>query len=238
MSTTQTTQSPKNDTLPPPARAAKMFSLVERIASRFARRVPAHIELDDLVGAGSLGLAEAYERRGSMPGDEFETFAACRVRGAILDELRRLDHLSRRMRHTVRRLDEASHDAAQKGADAPVDAEVAAKVGIKAERHRKIMLRQSMEIAQGADAHAVADTTSPSPESLVEAKDLVEKARAGIAKLPARMQFVLEQRYTCGASQREVADMLGVTESRVSQLHTRAMKELAALVAEPELLAA
>ena len=118
-------------TMPPAACAAKMFKVVRQVASRMARRLPRHVDVEDLVGAGALGLADAFSRRNGMPSSEFEAFASYRIRGAMLDELRRLDAMSRRTRARARRVAKAQRAVEQRsGGDACVE-EVAKELGME-----------------------------------------------------------------------------------------------------------
>ncbi len=215
-------------TLPPPVRAARMLAIVKRIASSIARRLPKHIETDDLFGAGSVGLAEAYRRRGDMHGDMFEAFAACRVRGAILDELRRNDPLSRRLRSIARSIDDASAATATMGEKANGEA-VAHKLGIDPARYRALQLSKRASNATDQESESVRDPAS-SPEQLVDEKQRKELLAAAAEKLPARLRFVVVQRYVHDVTLREVGVRLNVSESRACQMEREALARLAALL--------
>jgi len=219
---------PVQPTLPPPVRAMRMLGIVKRIAGSIARRLPKHIDTDDLMGAGSVGLAEAYKRRGDMNGEMFETFAACRVRGAILDDLRRNDPLSRRLRSMARSIDDASAATATMGVKVDGEA-VAEKLGIEPARYRALQLCKGAANTTDHESESVRDPGS-SPEQLVDDKQTFAMLHAAADKLPERLRFVLVQRYVHDVTLREVGVQLNVSESRACQMEREALAKLAALL--------
>lgn len=190
----------------------KLMSIVVAIARRFRRKLPAHITLDDLVGPGTLGLAEACGKRAAMSEAEFETFARHRIRGAMLDELRKADPLTRRERRFLRAVDGEIDQPANENA---VDAQRAKASALRARR------------AVCLDSEPVLyDTEASSPEELVALKQRAERVLAFTDRLDPRLKFIVQERLFHGRSLRELAAVLEVTESRVCQLMTRATREL------------
>ena len=168
--------------------------LVERVAKRVARRLPRSVSLDDLVGAGSLGLIDAVKRFDPERAPSFAAYAELRIRGAILDHLRSLDWLPRSMRASVKR---GESDAAVVSIDE--------RDGV------------------GFDGFA---GSSPSPVTVLERREQRADLAAAIAQLPERTRRVLALYYVDELTLKEVGEVLGVTESRVCQLHGEAVLRL------------
>ncbi len=224
---------PSRPTLPPGARAAKMMTTVRKVASGLARRLPRHVDIEDLVGAGSLGLADAFSRRGTMPGSEFEAFAIYRIRGAMLDELRRLDAMPRRSRLSAKRVAVASRAVEQKLGRPAGDEEVAAELGLEMGAYQA--LRAKIDASRGPvpfsalgaeddDAtHDVADPKDEAPDTLAARSQIGRQITAKVNNLPERMRAVLVGIYVEGTTLKEIGRVLGVSESRVCQIHTEAL---------------
>ena len=229
---------PTPATLPPAVRAKRMVNTVRMLAARLGRRLPQHIDRDDLVGAGSLGLADAYSRRGSMSGAEFETFAACRIRGEMIDELRRLDALSRGARRSAKLLAKARHNAEQKLGRSALDAEVAHELGInltayrhlcsQVESHRAPVLFSAMGSENDNASQDIADPNNDAPEALSVRSQVVAAIGEHIDELPERTRAVIHGLYVEGRTLKEIGASLGVTESRVCQIHKEAIAQLRA----------
>lgn len=181
-------------TSPERATVTQYLPLVERVARRMARRLPCNIALDDLVGAGSLGLIDAVRRFDPARATSFTAYAELRIRGAILDHLRALDWLPRGVRASVKRGESDS---------AVVSVDDAAGLGF--------------------DGFAA---SQPSPRSLVEYRQRRASLAAAIASLPERARRVLGLYYVNDLTLREIGEVLGVTESRVCQLHAEAVVHL------------
>jgi RNA polymerase sigma factor FliA len=222
-----TARSAVRPTLPPPQRAQVMMAMVQRIARMMMLRLPRHVDVDDLVGAGALGLAEAYTRRGQMSGAEFEGFASFRIRGAILDQLRSWDPLSRKQRRVARAVEAAvAVEVQQSGGPAHVE-EVAARLGVNERTLRGVRDARARAPGRVESSPELARCSGPSPEDAVCDRQLVTRLLGFAAELPEQQKFVILQCYVEDRSQREVAEMLGVTESRVSQIHAKAVRSLA-----------
>jgi RNA polymerase sigma factor for flagellar operon FliA len=215
-------------------------ALIDRIARRIVMRTGLHSAVDDLWSAGALGLLEAAPRYDVARGVTFETFVEHRIRGAMLDELRRMDHLPRRLRSRADDLQKARHKlAGQLGREASA-AELAAEMkvdldelnGIEAllEPHVPLDKVQHAVDAQAADAGA-GPGEGGAEERLARAQ--MAKALAESFKtLPERLQTVLGLHYIEGLTYREIAKMLDVSEPRICQLHADGLRRLRATLGE------
>jgi RNA polymerase sigma factor FliA len=202
--------------------------LVRRIAMRTIRSLPRTILLDDILSAGWVGMSEALGRRPEdMPEDQFEAYASYRIRGAILDYLRALDPLSRRLRGLSREMHARTRELGHELGRAPTQEELAERM--------KLSLPELQRAA--ADIHeagldrfdpAVADAPSGdiSPEDQAERSNAVERVKQMIERLPERLQVVLSLHYEHECNLREIGVILGVTESRVCQLHAEAVARI------------
>ncbi|MDX6396818.1 MAG: polymerase sigma factor FliA [Gaiellaceae bacterium] len=219
--------------------------MVKNLSGRIASRMPAHIEIADLVSYGLVGLIEAVERFEPERGIKFETYASTRIRGAIFDELRSLDWVPRTVRREARRIEEATAEFSSRLHRLPTDAELAAEMSIVPEEldaslqrvadARMVALDQPWDVraADGLDMTVL--QTLPDPDATDPAKhadetDLRERITDAILHLPEREQLVLGLRYHQEMRLAEIGEILGVTESRVSQLHAKAVLQVRALL--------
>lgn len=203
--------------------------LVRRIAMKTVRSLPASVTLDDLLSAGWIGLAEALQRRTStMDEEQFEAYASHRVQGAILDYLRSLDPLTRKLRGASRRISEATGDLTARLGRAPDEDEIAGELGLPLDGYHQML----MQIAEAGlarlelteDSGWLADQASP--ETLATEHELTDQVAAAIDELPERLRTVLGLYYQEECSFREIGAVLGVTESRACQLHTEAVHRI------------
>jgi RNA polymerase sigma factor for flagellar operon FliA len=211
-----------------------MMGTVRAIAARLARRLPQHIDREDLIGAGSLGLADALSRRGTMPGPEFEAFAACRIRGAMLDELRRIDSMTRGARRASKRVSRARHAVEQRLGRTATEKEVAQELGVDLETYRSICVHidanrapvffSALENDDGStDVCDVRNLSFDAPSVRAELSAIMWTE---VNALPERLRAVLVGLYVEGKTMKEIGASLGVTESRVCQLHGEALNVL------------
>jgi RNA polymerase sigma factor for flagellar operon FliA len=215
--------------------------LVKYVAGRLGSGLPAHVDEEDLVSYGLLGLIGAIERYDPDRDVKFETYAVARIRGAIIDELRALDWVPRSVRSRARDIERAIAELEKKHMRAPTDEEIAAKVGITQEeletslseigRTSIAALDELWTISStGGDQVAlidtIEDTSGPEPQSALAQTELKEALGEGIARLPEREKLVVTLYYYEELTLREIGEVLGVTESRVSQLHTKAILRL------------
>lgn len=208
---------------------ARYSPLVRRIALRSVRTLPRTLTVDDIVSAGWVGMAEAIRRRPEgMPEEQFEAYASYRIRGAILDYLRALDPLSRKLRNAARRITAATRALTQELGRTPRDEEIARKLEMPMAEYQQTLLDiqdAGFDRVDGAGP-LEPQATSPSPEALATKSELVGNVAGAVEELPERLQIVLGLHYQQECSLREIGEILGVTESRVCQLHAEALQRL------------
>ena len=217
--------------------------LVKYVAGRLGSGLPAHVDEEDLVSYGLLGLIGAIERFDPDRDIKFETYAIARIKGAIIDELRSLDWVPRSVRARAREIERAMAALEAKLHRPPTDEEIAKQVGITTEEledsltdisRSSIAALDELWTIGGSGGDQVAlidtieDTEAPSPESSLSATELKEALGEAIARLPEREKLVVTLYYYEELTLREIGEVLGVTESRVSQLHTKAILRLKA----------
>jgi RNA polymerase sigma factor for flagellar operon FliA len=219
--------------------------LVKFVAGRVGASLPAHVDEQDLVSYGLLGLIGAIERYDPEREIKFETFAMARIRGAIIDELRSLDWVPRSVRTRARQIERAIAVLERELMRAPTDAEIAKKLGVSRDELEESLreisrtsvaaLDELWSPSGGGDQIALIDTiedgTGPDPESSLEQTEIKEALAEAISGLPEREKLVVTLYYYEELTLREIGDVLGVTESRVSQLHTKAILRLKAHLA-------
>ncbi|HWM88606.1 MAG TPA: RNA polymerase sigma factor FliA [Kofleriaceae bacterium] len=220
---------------------AEFAPMARRVALRVARRTPSWVASEDLVSAAMVGLAEAAERFDSSRGEPFIAFATKRVRGAVLDELRRGDPLPRSARRSARQLGETMRTLEQKLGRPPEDHEVAAALGIDVEEYQDELavlthistVGLDVVDAGGAGAGAIPHS-DPSPAAELERVQTLALLARALKSLAERDAQILSLYYNEEFTYAEIGELLGVTESRVCQLHGRALARLRAAVEEME----
>jgi RNA polymerase sigma factor for flagellar operon FliA len=220
--------------------------LVKFVAGRLGSGLPAHVEEADLVSYGLLGLISAIERYDPDREIKFETYAISRIKGAIIDELRSLDWVPRSVRSRAREIERAIGQLEAKLHRAPTDEEIAERIGITTDeledsltdisRTSIAALDELWTVSSGSGDQialidTIEDTTGPQPEAALDETELREALGEAIARLPEREKLVITLYYYEELTLREIGDVLGVTESRVSQLHTKAILRLKARLA-------
>ena len=215
------------------------LGLVLHIARELARRISRTVELDDLISAGTLGLVQALEGFDHTQGLAFSTFAVPRIRGSMMDELRRQDWMPRTLRARARRLARTRAELEQRLGREPRPAEMAAALEIDlttywrwaAESDGRIMLGLDDEVASdSADdarlSETIADPRGEQPSDRIEHEDGLRQLREAFDGLPAKDRLVLTLYYYEGLNLRQIGEVLHVTESRISQIHSRALQRL------------
>jgi len=221
--------------------------LVKFVAGRLGAGLPAHVDDADLISYGLMGLIGAIDRFEPERGIKFETFAMTRIRGAIIDELRSLDWVPRSVRSRAREIEGVQSKLEHQLQRAPSEAELAAKLGLSEEELQTSLL----EIANSSvyaldelwtisdssgDAVSLLDTISDpradDPQESLASTEIKDRLTEAVASLPEREQLVVALYYYENLTLREIGEVLGVTESRVSQLHTKAVMRLKSALQE------
>jgi len=207
--------------------------LVRRVALHVASRLPSQVELSDLTQAGFLGLLDAAAKFDVSKGVRFWTYAELRIRGAILDSLRALDWLPRSVRRRRRELDAASARLECRLGRPPSDDELASELEVTTNRLRQIIdevrcAEMSAERVAGVDDVDVfvRDTKGRDPHDLLERRELTTLLVGAIESLDERDRLVMTLYYHEELTMKEIGGVLGVNESRVSQIHTKAVRTL------------
>jgi RNA polymerase sigma factor for flagellar operon FliA len=213
------------------------IEIARRISMRMARRCPDWIAREDLVAAGMLGLTEAAERYDSTRNEPFLAFAEKRIRGAVLDELRRGDIMPRRARQMARKIGAKIQELEKTTGKSPSDEEVAAALGVPLEAYRTD-LEHLVHVTVGAldqadDTSAALISDDASPESGAARRQALARVRGALPKLDQRDILVLGLYYNEELTYHEIAEVLGVTTSRVCQLHGRAISRLRVEIETP-----
>ncbi len=216
----------------------KHLNLVYHVARRM-NRGGGDVEFDELVSAGTMGLIDAIEKFDPDRGLAFSTFAVPRIRGAILDELRRLDTVSRGMRQRQRQMDDARHALTALNGRPPTDEEIAQEIGVEpetlwrwradSERTQRVSLdAPAVEDDSGVTSlgDVLVDDGADAPDDAIQREELLRGLEAEIARLEPQERTVLGLYYFEELKLREIADILDLTVSRISQVRTGAIRKL------------
>ncbi|UCE76407.1 MAG: RNA polymerase sigma factor FliA [Gammaproteobacteria bacterium] len=220
----------------------KHAALVKRIAYHLMSRLPPSVQADDLIQAGMIGLLEASRNYDASQGASFETYAGIRIRGAMLDEIRRTDWTPRSVHRKARQVAEAVRAIEnQEGRDAR-DVEVAQKMGIELnEYHRILQDATGCRVFSIDDTgvngdelqhQPVADAPRNEPLDSLQHSDFKSALAEAISNLPERERLVMAMYYDEELNLREIGEVLGVSESRVCQIHGQALIRLRARMGE------
>lgn len=217
--------------------------LVKYVMGRLAISLPAILDYEDVLSFGTIGLIEAVERFDSTKGVKFETYAISRIRGSIIDALRSLDRLPRSVRQKMRETTEAILALTNDLGREPADEEVAAALGLSAEAYRRQLIDASWttvsldavgaredEEEGGSAAAGIADPDYEDFSLGMEHQERIGDLAHSIRELPEREQLILSLYYQEELTMREVSQVLNISESRVCQLHARALGRLRAVL--------
>ncbi|MCW5657920.1 MAG: RNA polymerase sigma factor FliA [Burkholderiaceae bacterium] len=215
----------------------KQYSpLVRRLAHQMIAKLPANVELDDLIQVGMIGLNDALSRFDAAQGVQFETFATQRIRGAMLDELRGGDWMSRGDRRHQRAIESAVHKLEQKLQRAPNESEIADEMGMMLADYQELLGKVRgtqlfyLEDLSGEDGDDFLDRhvadEGANPLDMLQDLRMREALVDAIGKLPEREQHVMSMYYEHDMNLKEIAAVLGVTESRICQLHSQSIARL------------
>jgi RNA polymerase sigma factor FliA len=219
--------------------------LVKYVAGRLGSGLPTHVDEGDLVSYGLLGLIGAIERYDPTRDVKFETYALARIKGSIIDELRSLDWVPRSVRSRAREIERAIAELEAKLGVAPDDEQIAAKIGISVAELESSLTDISRSSISALDElwsvsgdgdqvsllDTIEDTAEPHPAAALDETETREALADAISRLPEREKLVVTLYYYEELTLREIGEVLGVTESRVSQLHTKAILRLKARLA-------
>lgn len=206
---------------------------IRYLAGRLKSKLPKNIELSELISAGTLGLLESLGKFQPLLGIKFETYAENRIRGAMLDELRRLDWFPRSLRHRVRQLDEAIQRLSNDhGGEQPPEEILIQATGLNQRQVREGLEAMQNQVCLSLDS--LQEGFVPSKESFVADEpfeltanqELIDGIALLVDELTEREKMVLSLYYTDELNMRETASLLGITEGRVSQLHSQALVRL------------
>lgn len=215
---------------------AQYAPLVKRIAFLLLAKLPANVEVDDLIQNGMMGLLDAIDRYEEVPGAQFKTYATQRIRGAMLDGLRENDWLPRSVRREMREVEAAIRQLEHTNGRPPSETELAATLGISLADYQKILLEarghQLLYIEDLAEDNGDSylerhvDTTNLDPLALLEESGARTAIAAALEALPEREKLMMALYYEQELNLREIGEVMGVTESRVCQLHSQAVARL------------
>ena len=214
--------------------------LVKRIAYHLMARLPSSVQIDDLVQNGMMGLLDAINRFEAGLGAQFETYAAQRVRGAMLDGLRENDWLPRSLRRDFRRIEVAISQLEQECGRPPTENELAAALGMPladyqkmlqdARGHQLISFEDMVDDGSEGFLDRHFEDYSSEPSRVLEDESLRRQLVQGIELLPEREKLMMALYYEQDLNLREIGEVMGVTESRVCQLHSQAVARLRARI--------
>lgn len=210
--------------------------LVRTVVGRVAITLPAHVSTEDLYSAGLVGLLQAVRNFSTKGGASFETFARFRIRGAVLDELRRMDWVPRVVHEKARKIQNALGELEQRLGESPNEDQIAEELGISLDEYRSwldevrpvafVCLDSAARVdgPEGATQHeSIQDDSQENPSESASRSELKELIARRIRQLPLMQQKVLALYYFEDLRLREIAEVFGLTESRISQIHSQAI---------------
>lgn len=221
----------------------KNIALVNKIAHQLKAKLPANIEVDDLIQAGMIGLIDAIQRFEDIQQAQFETYATMRIRGAMLDELRDMDWLPRLVRENMRKIEKAIYELQRLNHAAPTEAEIAQHLDLSITEYQKFLAKNSghqllyiedMQTQENGDHFLDRFQTDNTDDPLAE---LIEQGFQSalfdsIDSLPEREKLLMGLYYQEELNLKEIGAILGVTESRVSQIHSQAISRIRSTLKE------
>lgn len=210
--------------------------IVKYVAGRLLIHVGQHVEFDDLCGYGVFGLIDAIEKFDNAKGVKFETYASFRIRGAIIDHIRKLDWVPRALRQKNRQMEQALAQLEDRLGRQPTDEELAEKLNLSLEETRELIKKSSvlslvslddfMEQNYESSFNVLVTNRVDSPEEQTERQERKEMLADAIAKLSEREKLVVTLYYFEDLTLKEISSIMKVSESRVSQIHTKAISRL------------
>ena len=201
---------------------SSQYSLVKRVAYHLSSRLPSNIAIEDLVQAGMEGLLQAQKVFDASRGVNFELFAKTRIRGAMLDEVRRISFSTRNVISTKQKQDKVIRDLTQKLGRQPKNTEVASQLGISIKEYESDRLlagsAEFISTDESPEAFEEIDENRGGPEAELEQAEDIKALASAIEKLPERSQQILALYYQEEMNLKEIGEILSVSESRISQI--------------------
>ncbi len=216
----------------------KYSPLVKRLAHHMIAKLPPSVELDDLIQVGMIGLTEAIARYEPSQGVQFETFASQRIRGAMIDELRDGDWMSRGSRKSQKEIEQAVHRLQQRLHRAPMESEIAKEMGMSLAEYQQLLAKvrgTQLVYLEDISGHGDDDDsfldrhmgdTDVEPSAVLRDQRMRMALVEAIKGLPEREQQIMSMYYEHDMNLKEIAAVLGVTESRICQLHSQSIARL------------
>ena len=223
--------------------------LVKTIVGRLAMTLPAHVNSDDLYSAGLVGLLNAMRRFNPENGTPFETYARARIRGAVFDELRRLDWVPRSIHEKARKIEKTMQELMQRTGTMPTDAQMAKAMKLEIDEYEELLeqIRPTtfirLDSVQGNNREGglvhdgIADDSQTNPQQWASVRELAGMIKARLQELPETQRKVLALYYFEDLRLREIAEAFGLTESRISQIHSQAILSIRSFIERQEALA-
>ncbi len=223
------------------------LALVRTVVGRLAMTLPSHVNAEDLYSAGLVGLLQAIRNFSPKAGASFETFARFRIRGAVLDELRRMDWVPRLIHDKARKIQNTLGELEQKLGQQPSEAQMAEALGISLPEYLAWLdeikpvafvcldAAPGLSSTDGSSCHeSIPDDTQPDPSETAARSELKELVARRIGQLPPIQQKVLALYYFEDLRLREIAEAFGLTESRISQIHSQAILAIRSFIERKE----
>lgn len=205
--------------------------LVKKIASSIYKKINFAVELDDLIQSGSIGLIDAFNKYVRTDKAKFETYASTKIRGSILNQLRKDDHLTQEDRQIYNAIQKETKNLLMKNSVKPTDTEIAKSCGIDLNDYFKVLNKNYVNsyISLEDDVFDVQDEKE-TPDLIIQKKELLKKVTEKISELSEKEQILMQLIYVEELNAKEVAYVMGITPARVSQIHTKAIQSLKILL--------